>query len=164
MIAKTICHWARCDPRNWPNRPERGVLPLKRTFSDHLRGKRHHLLAPFRASCWHFGNCRSRGEKPATGWLCCEAAANVSHRLKFPDLRENTGNLRGETPSPPYEPIETRHLFGRIPCNPNREILVANRESRSANSEFMSASCPCRMELAPDQCAVLPLWIFLARE
>ena len=39
------------------------------------------------------GDGRRRVKKNATRWLCWEAAANESPPLKFPDIRENTGNL-----------------------------------------------------------------------
>jgi hypothetical protein len=38
------------------------------------------------------------------------------HYLKFPDLRENTGNFRRKAPPRLLKPIETRDFFAEFPA------------------------------------------------
>ena len=61
-------------------------------------------------------------------WLCCEAAAKVSLKRDFPDLREDTGNSVENRPLSSTEAQQSQGIAGEIPCTRNRDNLDANRE------------------------------------
>ena len=76
----------------------------------------------------------SLGREPKNARLggCAERLRRTRLYLKFPDLRENTGNFEREAPLRLLKRIEMRDFFGRFPCNWNREFFIANRENHRA--------------------------------
>ena len=61
--------------------------------------------------------------------VCSERLSAVH----FPDLRENTGNLVGISPSEALDTSLCKGLRVEFPGKQNREILAANRERSLSN-------------------------------
>jgi hypothetical protein len=65
--------------------------------------------------CRQFSHTRKSHRKDHTGWLCWQSAANCSAVFKFPDHRENTGNIADIGPSAHPGPLENQPIGGEIP-------------------------------------------------
>jgi len=57
-------------------------------------------------------------------WLCCEAAAKESPLLKFPNPRENTGNLRDMPPPRRPDPLEYEVSLDEFPAMGTGNFLM----------------------------------------
>jgi hypothetical protein len=150
---------AKCDPQNWPTEKNRQKVPpfgVGTRLSALSRQNRHHLVAQFCASSALFRECLERAEKPATGWLCWQSAANSSPLVKFPDLRENTGKFRSSRLSArSRSPVNPGNSIAksRFPCTVEQGIVQTEQGTlRSGTSPAGTRQVPQvlrRLRLAP---------------
>jgi hypothetical protein len=61
------------------------------------------------------GEGRERAGNHATRWLCWQSAVNPSPKVKFPDLRENTGKFRSaRLPARSMSPVSPGKSIGKV--------------------------------------------------
>jgi hypothetical protein len=65
-----------------------------------------------------------------------DCSERVSVVKAFPDLRENTGNLRWKRPLPCPNSLKQQGTLDEFPAIRTGKIFIANREGYVASSEF----------------------------
>ena len=110
------------------------------------------MVAQFRASYGRYGPGQERAENRATGWLCCEAAANLSRLLKFPDPRENTGNSVETLPAC-TNPLKHETSLDEFPAVGTGNFLLQTGKDIATNSELRTSACCAKRTSQRPKCA-----------
>jgi hypothetical protein len=95
------------------------------------------IFAKFRALPGRFEERRERAKNRATRWLCCEAVANESPLLRFPDPRGKYREFALKRPSPLAQIHGKREVFSdEFPAIRAGNFLLQTGKNIAPNSEY----------------------------